>query len=344
VLLVLLSACGGDHAEGAGKVARPEGSGEVLVVESTTLPDMKPLSAVLTNRDVGGARARTGGTLLKLSVREGDLVEAGQVIAIIADERRTMEASAGASAAAAAEARAIAARAQLKRVEELFAQGVYAEARLDTARAEAQAAEAQLKSAQAGGAALAEVVNQGRVLAPAAGKVTRAPVPQGAVVMPGEIVAEIATGRRVLRAELPEADRASLRDGDDILVANFGGAELIPAKILQIYPAVQDGKIVLDIDASGLDGGFVGMRVSVRVPIGARESIFVPSRFVTTRYGVDYVRLMSESSGIQDVPVQIGSVMTAADGALTEILAGLRPGDRIIAPPPPSSKLAREES
>lgn len=329
--LILLGGCG-DHSKNvrAKEPTAPVDLTERLVVEEVELPDIKPVSALLTNRDAGAARARIGGTLIELSVREGDLVKEGQVLAVVADDRRELEASAGASAAAAAEARAIQARAELKRVEDLFSQGVYAQARLDEARAQAHAAEAQLKSARAGSAALAEVASQGKIFAPADGRVIRAPVPQGAVVMPGEMVAEIATGRRVLRAELPEADGTGLREGDEIRIVKAGEAAELSAKILQVYPAVQDGKVVIDIDATGLDGGFVGMRVPALVPIGARPSITIPESYVLVRFGVDYVRLLREDGSVIEAPVQRGRQIVREGEHLLEILAGLRAGDVIL--------------
>lgn len=328
-----LSACGGHKGAVDAEAVDPKGAREVLRVELRETADLKPVSATLTNRDSGLARARVGGTLMELAVREGDQVTEGQVLAIIGDERRNLEASASRSAALAAEARASEARVTLKRVEELFAKGVYAKARLDSARAEARAADAQLKSARDISAALEEAVGQGKVLAPADGKVTRAPVPQGAVVMPGEVIAEIATGRRVLRAEIPESDGADLREGDEIAILASGAQAEAKAKILQVYPAVQAGKVVLDIDAASLEDAFVGMRIPVLIPIGVRQAIAVPDRFVTVRYGVDYATLHRDGMPPLDIPVQTGRRFAEAGEAFVEILSGLRPGDSILAPP-----------
>lgn len=329
--LLLIAACSSGEQEKHVEHVAVSPTGETLTIDVKNLSDLKPVSAILTNRDTGAARARIGGTLVELSVREGDIVDEGQIIAVVADNRRNLEASAGESAATAAEARAIQARADLKRVQELFDQGVYAQARLDAAKAGARAAEAQLNSARAGSAALAEAASQGKVLAPAAGKVTRAPVPQGAVVLPGEIIAEIATGRRVLRAELPEADGASLHEGDAIRIVRSGDVDGTVAKIVQVYPAVQYGKIEIDIDATDVNGGFVGMRIPVLIPIGGRTAIAVPERFITVRYGVDYVRLI-RTDGVLDAPIQRGGAVFVSGEELTEVLSGLRVGDQILAP------------
>ncbi|NTU78695.1 MAG: biotin/lipoyl-binding protein, partial [Chloroflexales bacterium] len=51
-----------------------------LTVAVRTVPDFRMVSAVLTNRDVGDARARIGGRITQILVKEGDKVRAGQTM------------------------------------------------------------------------------------------------------------------------------------------------------------------------------------------------------------------------------------------------------------------------
>ncbi|MGE0408895.1 MAG: efflux RND transporter periplasmic adaptor subunit [Amphiplicatus sp.] len=323
------AACGGRHDADDKAAAVPAASSDVFVVEERLLPDYKPVAAILTNRDAGAARARIAGTLTKLSVRAGDAVNKGDVLAIVSDDRRTLETNAAAADVAAAKARAERASAEFARVKDLFDNGVYAQARLDTAKAEAESAKAGLRASLARRDALKEASDQGAVLAPAEGRVTRAPIPEGAVVMPGEIVAEVATGKRVLRIELPEAEARAISEGTEIMLAVVGHGET--ASVLQVYPAIENGKVIVDIDAKGFDDAFVGVRTPVLVPIGVRPTIVIPSAFVSTRYGVDYVRLLRPDGTTIDAPVQLGARLPAPNGeAEVEILSGLRAGDRLL--------------
>jgi multidrug efflux pump subunit AcrA (membrane-fusion protein) len=216
----------------------------------------------------------------------------------------------------------------------LFDRGFLAQARLDQVRAETRAAEAQLRAARAQRGALVEANAQGRVLAPADGRVTRAPIPQGAVVMAGEVVVAIATGARVLRLELPEAQARFLAEGQDIRIlgANGAGAPAL-VRVRQVYPAIENGRVVADLDAQNLPGEFVGARVRVLIPAGAREAIVIPARYILTRFGVDYVRLVRAGGRVIDAPVQRGGALPTdalPDGV--EVLSGLRPGDAILPP------------
>jgi multidrug efflux system membrane fusion protein len=333
--LLLLAACARPAPESAPAPAVPAGQ---FIVERAMAPDYKTVSAVLTSRDVGDARARIGGTLTRLMVREGDSVRRGQLVALISDQRLALEAQAGNAGIAAAEAAAERARADQARFQILFDRGFLSPARMDQIRADSRAAEAQLRAARAQGGALSEMSAQGRVLAPADGRVTRAPIPQGAVVMAGDVVVAIATGARVLRLHLPEAQARFLSEGQDIRIldANTNAAP-INVRVQQVYPAIEDGRVTADLDAAGLTGDFVGARVRVLIPAGEREAVIVPRRYLATRYGVDYVRLLRVGGAVIDAPVQLGGAAptdAVPDGV--EILSGLNAGD-IIVPQPAQS-------
>lgn len=332
---ILLIAAAALAACGRSEPPAPETSAahpNQLVIESRIAPDYKTVSAVLTSRDVGDARARIGGTLVRLLVREGEEVRRGQVVAIISDQRLALEAQAGGAEVAAAEAAAERARADEVRYRALFERGFLSQARMDQIAAETRAANAQLAAAQAQRGALAEANSQGRVLAPANGRVTRAPIPQGAVVMPGEVVVAIATGARVLRLELPEAQARFLSEGQDIRILNENdGAAPATVRVRQVYPAIQNGLVTADLDAQNLPGEFVGARVRVLISAGEREAIIVPARYIVTRFGVDYVRLVREGGAVIEAPVQRGApVPTEETPDGIEILSGLRAGDVIL--------------
>ncbi|MBI1366826.1 MAG: efflux RND transporter periplasmic adaptor subunit [Alphaproteobacteria bacterium] len=336
---LVLGACSKERSAEASANASIAPDAEAFTVEEREVPDYKPLAAVLTNRDAGAARARISGTLSKLTVREGDVVKRGEIIAVVSDQRRVLEEKAAGDDVAAAEARASKANADLKRVQELFDSGVYAEARLDDAKAAARSANAQLNAARSRRDAMKEATDQGDVLALADGRITDAPIPEGAVVMAGDIIARIATGQRVLRVELPEAEARDIHEGTEIKLTSAGHGDI--AKVVQVYPAIENGQIVIDIDASKFSDEFVGIRTPVLAPIGARRAIIIPADFVTTRYGVDYVRLVRPDGAVIDAPVQLGARLPTLDGEDgVEILSGLAPGDKILPTEKPAERLS----
>ncbi len=89
--------------------------------------------------------------------------------------------------------------------------------------------------------------------------------------------------------------------------------------------------MIVDVAADGLPDAFVGERVLVRVPIGVRQALMVPERAVSLRAGLDLVRIAT-AQGQREVAVIAGEVHDTPDGRLREILTGLKPGDRVVAP------------
>jgi membrane fusion protein, multidrug efflux system len=320
-----LAACGAEPD----RVAPEPVTGERLVVSEALIADLKPTSAEITSRDLGEARARIPGTLVQMTVREGDLVRQGQVIGVVADDRVDLQTAAFDAQVAAAEAEAERARAQLARVQTLFDRGFYAQAALDQARAAARSADAQARAARAQRAASAETGAQGRILAPTSGRVLTADVPAGSVVAAGQSVATVTAGPLVLRMELPEVQGRNLRVGQTVSLSG----DRLPASgtIVQVYPAASGGRITADIAVEGLASDRVGQRVTVLAPIGEREALVLPRRFVSTRYGIDFVRTVDAAGRVSDAPVQLGGPV---DGDRVEVLSGLKAGDVVLSPEP----------
>ncbi len=325
----LAAGCGGPKTEAPKTEQRPQAA--ALKVTERTVPDYRMVSAVLTNRDVGDARARIGGRIAQILVKEGETVRAGQVVAVVGDERISLEADAAAASVRAAEASNQQAQQDLQRAERLFSSGAVSKAAIEQARSAAKSAEAQLQSARAQAGAARALNNQGQVVAPSAGEVTRIPSPRGSVIMAGEVVVQITTGAPVLRIELPESEAANLKEGQSIRFLSDDTDEPRLATIRQVYPAVTAGRVMADIDAAGIDRQLVGGRVRVMAPAGERSAIVIPETYIDTRFGADYVRLSRTGGATIDAPVQRGARIPLddmPDGV--EILSGLRAGDEIL--------------
>jgi len=321
---LLLSACG-ESKEAAAPAIRMAPATDRLTIRAQVVDDLKPVPATLTTRDMAEARARISGTLVALSVKEGDLVRQGQVIGRIRDDRLTLQTGAFDAQVAAAAAEAARAQADLARTRDLFSHGVYAQARLDQVEAQAKAANANLNAARAQRGASAELGAQGAILAPATGRVLVADVPVGSVVMPGQSIARITAGPLVVRIELPEGQARALKVGDfvDLAAKDLRGAAA-RGTISQIYPSITGGQVTADVTAPNLPDDLIGQRVRAAIKIGERQAIVIPKRYVATRFGVDYARLVGADGAISESPIQTRASATADT---VEILSGLRLGD-----------------
>lgn len=323
-----LSACSEEPAPT--EDARAPANAERLVVQPQSVVEWKDVGATVTSVDMADARARIPGILESLSVREGDLVQRGQVIGRVVDSRLGYEGAAYGAQAAAAQAQAVQAEAELSRIRFLKQNGVYAQARLDQAEAAARAARAGVTAARAQQSAVNAVAGQGAIIAPSSGRVLMAPIPPGSAVGPGTSVATITSGAMILRLELPETLMGQVRVGSAVIATGLAveGSPAARASVSRVYPAVTGGQMMADVEMPGLGSTMVGRRVTARVATGERQAIIVPRRFVETRYGIDYVSVINRTGILASVPVQIAP----SDGAdRVEILAGIKAGDVLMA-------------
>lgn len=326
--LLTLTACGSPETAEQPGASLP--AGERLKLAPTNIADLKAVGAEITTRDSAEALARIPGTLVSLAVREGDSVRQGQRIGMIVDSRLGYETSALGSQVAAARAEADRANVDLARVRDLYENRVYAKARLDQAVAAARAANAQLAAARSQQNASASVAGQGIVLAPATGRVLRADIPAGSVVAPGMSIATVTAGPPILRLDLPESLAGQVRAGAQVIVA----AGDLPegsrhGRVIQVYPAVTGGRIRADASVPGLSAELVGRRIGVSIEVGRRNALVVPRRFVSTRYGIDQVDVITPDRRLASVPVQIAPT---EDADTVEILSGISAGDILFAP------------
>jgi RND family efflux transporter MFP subunit len=309
-------------------------AGEWLVMPETR-PEFKAVFGQVESRDVVPARARLGGTIVSLAVEEGSAVPAGAVLATIVDDKLALQLQAGIANISSIQAQLDNAQTELARVKKLSDSGIATKAALDATQTQYDVVAGQLKAAQASKAVLEQQAAEGKVLAPAAGRVLSVPVTKGSVVMAGEPVAQLASGQYYLRLALPERHAPKLKEGAVVQVGAAVGATddqqtAINGKMIKIYPQIEAGKVIADVQVDGLGDYFVGQRVLVRIPVDERQVISVPSGAVFTRHGIDYVKL-STPSGVE-VPVITGESFDAAGQTQVEILSGLAAGDKVATP------------
>lgn len=306
---------------------------QTLTVEVATIDDRKAVFGTVESVDTVAARARIGGTLTAVSIDEGSLVTAGAELARIVDDKLDAQMAAVGARVEALRAQLQQAETELVRAERLLASGTAPQSRVDDARTGVDVLVAEIAAAQAEERVVLEQQAEGAILAPTDGRVLTVHAVDGAVLMPGEPVATIAAETFVLRLYLPERHARFLAAGDTVQV---GAGQLVDDQttlregtVRQVYPRLEQGRVVADVDVAGLGDFFVGERVRVYVSTGLRQAVIIPRQYVFGRFGIDYVRL---EDGI-DVAVRVGAAAELPDQAdAVEILSGLHAGDRIVPP------------
>ncbi|WP_299438502.1 efflux RND transporter periplasmic adaptor subunit [uncultured Rhodospira sp.] len=308
---------------------------EPLTVRPQRIADDKAVFATVESVDVLAARARLGGTVDQLTVDEGDAVTNGQKVAVVVDDKLAPRMQALESQLEGQRATMEQARTDFERAQQLRAQGAAPQSRLDAARTSLEVAERQLDSLQSEMEVLRQQVSEGDVLAPAAGRVLDVMVSEGSVVMPGEPLARVATERYVLRLRLPERHARFIAVGDSVRVGprgldpdaahptkGAGDADWREGRVAKVYPELENGRVIADVEVDGLGGYFVGERALIEVVTGHRTAYVVPPDYLSTRFGVTSACL----EGGRVVIVQTGAHVPGG----VEVLSGLRPGDVLI--------------
>ncbi len=308
---------------------------ETFVVAPKTVADEKAVFATVESANVVPARARIGGTVIELAVKEGDGVKQGQIVATVGDEKLSLQMKSLDAQIAGLEAQFAQAQTDLARGEDLFSRGTIPKTRLDEARTAFNVASNALKSRTAERSVLQQQVTEGSVLAPTSGRVLKVPVTTGTVILAGETVATVAEHNFVLRLRVPERHARFLKAGDPVRIdgEELGKSGAQFGTIRLVYPQIEDGRVIADAAVAGLGDYFVSERIRVWVSAGERTSFIVPGSFITTRFGIDYARIGKDAKTAIDVPVQRGRNLPRPDmpDAL-EILSGLKTGDVLVRP------------
>jgi RND family efflux transporter MFP subunit len=316
-----------------GGLPTPVMAGEVPVTVQDK-PELKAVFGQIESRTLSVARTRIGGTVADLKVTEGSSVTAGDEVGVVIDDKLALQLQATEARIKGLESQLDNAKTELDRARALLASGVIAKTRADAAQTQFDVLTNQLKAAQSDRAVLVQQTAEGRVLAPASGRVLTVPVTQGSVVMPGEAIARIASNGYFIRLSLPERHAAHLSEGDSVQVGERGldpagdARPMASGRIVKVYPEIDNGRVFADVEIEGLGDYFVGERTLVWVPVARRSVLSVPAAAVKTRSGVDYVALAGQIS----VAVVPGDTFEVNGTSHVEIMSGLKAGDVVIVP------------
>lgn len=306
---------------------------ETLVLAPAEVTEWKSVYGTVEARETVPARARIGGVVQELSVTEGDMVKAGQEIAVVHDDKIAFQIAAYDAQIEALKAQLATAQADLDRGQALVGRGVITTQRLDQLQTSVDVLAGQITTTEAQRSITEQQAAEGHVLAPGDGLVLTVPVTPGAVIMSGEPVATIGGGGVFLRLSVPERHAFALKEGDEIRITAAGTTPT--GRIAKLYPEINNGRVVADVEVEGLETGFVNARVLVALPVGTRAALLVPRTAVASRAGLDFVRVAGQGAAAgaeSERTVVLGEAVTQDGAEMVEVLSGLSAGDAVVLP------------
>jgi HlyD family secretion protein len=328
------------------------------------------VDAVTRVRDHFAVAAPVGGLVQRLTLREGDSVSRGEVVAsivtppVFATERRALVARVEAARAARLQADA-----RVTQATQALAQAVRDHGRarmlheaggiadrdaelaaltetnrrteLGTAEAQRRIAIAELTQAQAAlsGATGSEGATT-LVRAPASGRVLGMPERSARVVAPGTPLLSVGDPRTLeIAADVLSSDAASVRRGQTVILRGWGGAPL-QGVVRSIEPSartrvsalgVEEQRLTVVVDVPNAPPTLGdGYRLDASIVVWEGREVLTVPAGALLRSDKGWELFAIRDGRAQRVPVRIGHV----GSGVAEVLGGVSRGERVVVFPP----------
>ena len=324
-------------AGGGGPGGRPAPSitlaaTDVATVAPMTIEDGAALTGDLHPLESIDVRSRIEGDLMQVYVREGEQVNAGQLLA-------RFEASTQESSRASAEADRVAANAELANAEwtleqnqSLFKAGAIAERDLKTSQQAVATARARLAAAAARLRASGNEARDTRIVAPASGVLEKRLVDAGVHLSRGAPMFTIVrSGTLELAAAVPARQAAAVRAGQ--VVHFVADARRFDGKVARVSPTIDPATRAVTVyvqvpnpDNTLRGGTFATGRVVSRT---LENVLAIPTAALRQGQedGKPFVYRI-DGKTLNIAPVQLGAVDEAQ--GVAQVTEGLQAGDRIV--------------
>ncbi|WP_298924352.1 efflux RND transporter periplasmic adaptor subunit [uncultured Ramlibacter sp.] len=290
-----------------------------------------PLSGALRAVNSALVKARAVGELQGLTVREGDRVQAGQVIARIDPTEYQHRVRQAQEQADAARVQIDIAQRQWTNNQALVDQGFISKAALDTSQNNLAGAQSTHKAALAAVDLARKMLDDTVMRTPISGVVAqRLAQPGERMALDARVVEIVDLSRLEMEATLSAADSMQVRVGQSATLQIEGSARPVAATVARINPSAQAGSrsvlaYLAIADASGLRQGLYAQGT---LAIGHGAELAVPLTAVRTDKPAPYVQVV-ENSRIVHKPVQTGAQGESGKEALVAV-KGLAPGALVV--------------
>jgi len=278
--------------------------------------------------------AQISGRVVDIRFDVGDSVKKGEVIVRI-DEREVSDALASTQAQIAhAQATLANAKAHYERTQQLYNQKFVSQAALDRAQADFRAARAQLEAAVAVASQAATVKSFATVTAPYSGVVAARHVELGEMVAPGRpLMTGFDPGDMRVVAAVPQFKLAEIRNSAAASIEFPALIQWVKAGTMTVLPSADPKTHTTSVRLAlphYVSGTYPGMFARVHFVVGRARKLVIPASAVVRRTEVTGVYVAGADGAVQFRQVRLGE---PAGEAGVQVLAGLKPGERVALEP-----------
>lgn len=268
-----------------------------------------PVSGTLKASQSAMVKARVVGELLELTVREGDVVKAGQVIARIDPTEYQARERQAKQQADAAWAQVDIAQKQYDNNKALVDQGFISQTALQNAMASLNGAKATHMAAVAALDVARKALDDATLRSPISGQIAqRLAQPGERMALDARIVEVVNLTQLELEAALPAADAGLVRQGMKAQLKIEGQDEAVTAQVLRINPAAQAASrsVLVYLGVPGQEGLRQGLFAEGLLGTRSARALAVPLSSVRTDKPLPYVQVV-DGDRVRHVSVQTGT-------------------------------------
>ena len=333
-----LPACN-KSADAAAAALAPEAAAPVHVTTAAVvekpMPQLLTLTGTLRASAVSDIAADVSGKVVATFVERGQVVKAGQVIAVVDSRVAAFAATAAAAQARVAQSQLEEARRDCDRVKHLLDTGAISQADYDRQTATCTAQQWSATAAEAQQRSALTLAGDSSVRAPFAGTIGERYVNLGQYVQPSTRVASVyAPDPLRLELTVPEANVGAIKP--DMLVhftVTAYGERVFNGNVKYISPNVREASRDLVVEALVPNGDLAlkpGMFAVAKIDLGDVPRPVVPKTSV--QQDDTGARLfVVTGSQIQERLVQLGETV----GDVTAIVEGVKAGENVVVAPGP---------
>ena len=304
---------------------------DVVTVQTLLLSQGLPISGQTKAVNAAFVKARVAGELQGLQVREGDFVQAGQIIARVDSTEYAARLRQAQQQAQAAKAQVEIAQRSFDNNRALVDQGFISKTGLDASASNLAAAQASFSAAQSGAEVLQKALEDTVLRAPIAGQVAQRLAQNGErVAIDGRVVEIVDVRRLELEATVAVAEAMQVRVGQSAQLSFEGAAQPVAARVVRINPSATPGSraVMVYLAITGNEALRQGLYAQGLLATGSVSALALPLSAVRTDKPVPYVQML-EGDRVRHVPVVMGARGELNQQTMVEV-SGLSAGAQIL--------------
>jgi RND family efflux transporter MFP subunit len=304
---------------------------DLVIVKNVELSQGLEISGPLKAANSAFVKVRVAGELQGLTVREGDFVKAGQVIARVDSTEYQARVRQAQQQAESAKAQVDIAKRSFDNNQSLVNQGFISKTALDSSIATLASAEATYRAAQAGAEVATKSLDDTVLRAPIAGQIAqRLSQPGERVAIDARVVEIVDVSRMELEASLSAADSLSVKVGQTAQLTVEGSSKPLAAKVARVNPsAVAGSRAVLAYLAVEPGAGLrQGLFAQGNLATGSLRSLAVPLNAVRTDKPLPYVQWINKGQ-VAHASVTLGARGEAAGVTMVGV-AGVAENSEVL--------------